>query len=83
MFGKPAYVFKDGELVARDGAIVKVTWGNTHVVKPQYDAAIERRIEPYFERYHTMRMGNFKISDDEMCECGHGSRLIHHNCRKQ
>jgi formylmethanofuran dehydrogenase subunit A len=81
MFSKPAYVFKDGELVARDGAIVKVTWGNTHVVKPRYDAAIEKQIEPYFERYHTMRMGNFKISDDEMCECGHGSTLVRHACR--
>jgi formylmethanofuran dehydrogenase subunit A len=82
MFEKPAYVFKDGELVARDGAIVKVTWGNTHVVKPDYDAAIEKQLEPYFERFHTMRMGNFKISDDEMCECGHGSKLVRHECRK-
>jgi formylmethanofuran dehydrogenase subunit A len=82
MFAKPAYVFKDGELVARDGAIVKVTWGNTHVVKPPYDAAIERPLASYFERFHTMRMSNFKIGDDEMCECGHGSKLVHHECRK-
>ncbi len=81
MFAKPAYVFKDGELVARDGAIVKVTWGNTHVVKPDYDAAIENELAPYFERYHTMRIGNFKIAADEMCECGHGSKLIRHECR--
>jgi formylmethanofuran dehydrogenase subunit A len=82
MFAKPAYVFKDGELVARDGAIVKVTWGNTHVVKPPYDAAIERPLASYFERFHTMRMSNFKIGDDEMCECGHGSKLVRHECRK-
>jgi formylmethanofuran dehydrogenase subunit A len=81
MFAKPAYVFKDGELVARDGAIVKVTWGNTHVVKPPYDAAIERPLASYFERFHTMRMSNFKIGDDEMCECGHGSKLLRHTCR--
>ena len=43
MFAKPAYVFKDGELVARDGAIVKVTWGATHVVKPEFDAASSAR----------------------------------------
>jgi formylmethanofuran dehydrogenase subunit A len=82
MFAKPAYVFKDGELVARDGAIVKVTWGSTHVVKPPYDAAIERPLASYFERFHTMRMSNFKIGDDEMCECGHGSKLVRHECRK-
>jgi len=83
MFAKPAFVFKDGALVARDGMIAHVTWGNTHVVKPHYDAAIEKSLGAYFDRYHTMRMGNFKISDDEMCECGHGSKLVRHECRKQ
>jgi formylmethanofuran dehydrogenase subunit A len=29
-----------------------------------------------------MRMSNFKIGDDEMCECGHGSKLVRHECRK-
>src|SRR6185436_20372222 len=36
MFSAPEYVFKDGELVARDGAIVKVTRGATHVVRPDF-----------------------------------------------
>jgi len=82
MFARPEYVFKDGELVVRDGAVVKVVWGNTHVVKPEFDRGIERKLAPYFERYQTLRMDNFKISDDEMCECGHGSRLLPHPCRK-
>ena len=42
-------------------------------------AAIEHELAPYFERYHTMRIDNFKIGDDEMCECGHGSKLIRHD----
>ena len=44
MFAKPAYVFKDGELVARDGKIVKEKWGNTHVVKPEFDRGIEKAL---------------------------------------
>lgn len=86
MFAKPDYVFKDGTLVAREGKIVEVVWGNTHVVKPDYDASIETIIEPHFKRFRTQRMGNFKISNDEMCECGHGSKLHVHDCthgRKQ
>jgi formylmethanofuran dehydrogenase subunit A len=82
MFAKPDYVFKDGELVAQNGKVVKVTWGNTHVVKPEYDQSIEKQLKSYFERYQTIRMDNFKISDDEMYECGHGSKLITHACRK-
>ena len=83
MFEKPELVFKDGELVVRDGRIVKVVRGNTHAVKPEFDRSIEKKIEPYFQRYHSVRMNNFKISDDELCECGGGSKLIAHACKKR
>jgi formylmethanofuran dehydrogenase subunit A len=82
MFAKPTHVFKDGELVAKDGKIVKVTRGNTHVVKPEFDRAIEKELEKYFDRYQTMRVGNFKIDDDEMGEIGQGSRLHVHECAR-
>ena len=77
MFTKPDYVFKDGELVVRDGEVVKVTWGTTHIVKPEYDLAIEKDLKPYFDQYLTMKMGNFKISDDEISEDGRGSLTTH------
>ncbi|HMK14625.1 MAG TPA: formylmethanofuran dehydrogenase subunit A [Burkholderiales bacterium] len=83
MFAKPDYVFKDGELVAQNGKIVKVTWGNTHVVKPEYDQSIEKQLKPYFERYQTIRMDNFIISNDEMHEFGHGNKLLLHPCRRR
>ncbi|MDQ3259666.1 MAG: amidohydrolase family protein, partial [Pseudomonadota bacterium] len=82
MFAKPTHVFKDGELVAKDGKIVKVTRGNTHVVKPQFDRVIEKEIKSYFDRYLTMRMDSFKIDDDEMSEIGRGSKLYVHECRR-
>ena len=77
MFSKPDYVFKDGELVVKDGEVVKVTWGTTHIVKPDYDLSIERDLQHYFDRYLTMKLGNFKISDDEITEDGRGSLSVH------
>ncbi|NJA07366.1 formylmethanofuran dehydrogenase subunit A [Methylococcaceae bacterium WWC4] len=77
MFTKPDYVFKDGELVIRDGQVVKVTWGTTHIVKPEYDLSIENELKPYFDKYLTMKLGNFKISDDEISEDGRGSLTAH------
>jgi formylmethanofuran dehydrogenase subunit A len=82
MFATPRYVFKDGERVVEEGKIVKVTCGNTHVVRPDFDPGIERRLAPYFERYQTMRLENYKIDDEEMHAFGNGSRLIEHACRK-
>jgi formylmethanofuran dehydrogenase subunit A len=81
MFARPALVFKDGVLVARDGAIVSVTRGATHVVKPAYDRSIESTLGPYFERYRGMKLGNVPIDEEELRDCG-SSHLIVHACRE-
>jgi formylmethanofuran dehydrogenase subunit A len=80
MFAKPEYVFKEGELVVRNGQIVKLTQGATQVVRPDYDRAIEQVLEPYFDRFHTVQMENFKLQDEEILDQGHG-RIVVHPCR--
>jgi len=82
MFQAPEYVFKDGEVVARDGRIVKVVRGATHVVRPEFDRGIEKRLREYFDRFHTMRFDNFPISTDELVECGSRETLVH-DCQRQ
>ncbi len=77
MFTKPDYVFKDGDLVVKDGEVIHVKWGTTHVVRPDFDSSIEKDLKHYFDRYLTMKMGNFKISDDEITEDGRGSITVH------
>ena len=77
MFAKPDYVFKDGELVVCNGQVVKVTWGSTHTVKPEFDrSGIEKDLKQYFDRYHTMNMENFKIADDEIADGGRGKIIV-------
>ena len=66
MFTKPDYVFKDGELVVKDGKVVKVTWGKTHTAKPNFDIGVEKGLKNYFSKYHTIQLDNFKLSDDEL-----------------
>ena len=77
MFAKPDLVFKDGELVVKDGKVVKVVWGATHTVKPAFDAGVERDIKQYFDRYHTIQMHNFKISNDQIAEDGRNHVINH------
>jgi formylmethanofuran dehydrogenase subunit A len=81
MFSAPAYVFKDGELVARQGRIVRIVSGGTHVVRPHFDRRIEGPLQEHFERFHTMRLKNFPISDDEMLECG-SRTIFEHPCQE-
>ena len=68
MFANPTYVIKDGSVVVKNGEIKKYTWGKTQVVKPEYDPAIEKKLKKYFDKYHTIALPNYTISNDEMSE---------------
>ncbi|MCZ6525835.1 MAG: formylmethanofuran dehydrogenase subunit A [Gammaproteobacteria bacterium] len=70
MFERPEYVFKSGQLIVRKGKIQQTPSGITHTVKPEFDRGIERRLKKYFDRYLTVSLGNFKISDDELRSYG-------------
>jgi formylmethanofuran dehydrogenase subunit A len=82
MFSAPEYVFKDGEVVVRNGKVVQVTWGRYHAVQPEYDHGIERRLKDYFDRYQTMRADHLRITPDEMHAFGHGADVVTHPCRR-
>ncbi len=74
MFTTPLFVFKNGELIVRNGRIVKVVTGATHVVRPEYDRKrAEKPLKDYFDSYHTVQMENFRLHDDEIITagCGH------------
>jgi formylmethanofuran dehydrogenase subunit A len=77
MFSRPDYVFKDGKLVARDGKLVDIAWGATHVARPTFDRGIERSLRDHFERYYTVRLDNFAVADGEIEDVGQG-RLVKH-----
>jgi len=81
MFSKPDYVFKDGELVVKDGKVIKVTWGATHTAKPAFDSGVEHDLRDYFEKYQTVQLDNLKISDDEIADNGHGCVINHTNLK--
>jgi formylmethanofuran dehydrogenase subunit A len=76
MFATPELVFKNGELIVRDGKVVKVVNGATHVARPDYDRSIEKPLKDYFSRYHTMQMENFKLADWEVLDGGRGSIVV-------
>ena len=66
MFAHPSIVIKDGIVVVENGKIKKYIWGKTQTVKPEHDKSIEKNLGRFFEKYHTMKLDNYIISDDEM-----------------
>jgi formylmethanofuran dehydrogenase subunit A len=52
MFRAASLVFKDGELVVRDGTVTQYRWGRALTVAPGHDRTIERRMQDYYsDRY--------------------------------
>jgi formylmethanofuran dehydrogenase subunit A len=80
MFTAPAYVFKDGKLVARDGRITAVPTGGTHFVEPDYDRGIESYVAQYSREHLALDFRNAAISHDELCSCCNGGRLLKTGC---
>jgi formylmethanofuran dehydrogenase subunit A len=76
MFAKPEYVFKEGELVVRNGKVVKVVQGATHVARPAYDRSIEKPLKDYFDRYQTIALENFKLGDEEIVRGDNGAIIV-------
>jgi formylmethanofuran dehydrogenase subunit A len=80
MFSRPHLVLKDGRPVVQDGRIVDTPAGIVHRVAPDFDPAIERRLKSWFNRHQTVRLGNFRLGDDELL--GYGRAAIRtHPCR--
>jgi formylmethanofuran dehydrogenase subunit A len=61
MFRHAHLVFKDGDLVVRDGAISHYRWGKALKVNPGYDKAINRRLGAYYERHYGVSHNMFAV----------------------
>ena len=79
MFATPAYVFKDGAEVARAGAVVAAPASRTHVVRPDFDRAIEHTIRRFFDDHMTVGFDHFALSARELADAG--VVLVEHPCR--
>jgi formylmethanofuran dehydrogenase subunit A len=56
-------VFKDGDLVVRDGRVSHYRWGKALKVNPGYDQAIDRRLATYYDRHFGTSRDLFAIKE--------------------
>jgi formylmethanofuran dehydrogenase subunit A len=77
MFAAPELVFKGGTLVVKNGQIVQVVKGATHVARPAYDPGIEDHIAAYFDQFHTLSIDSFTVTDNEIVGRDGGAIVVH------
>lgn len=63
MFRRTAYVFKDGELVVRDGEAQRFTRGKTLFVRPDYNSQMSTRLDAYYEESYGLGRQMFCVED--------------------
>ncbi len=63
MFAAAAYVFKDGEMVVKDGEITTLRWGKTLRIAPEPDKAMIRHMETYHQERYGLSLDWFVFPD--------------------
>ncbi|MCI0735441.1 MAG: formylmethanofuran dehydrogenase subunit A, partial [Beijerinckiaceae bacterium] len=63
MFRFAHLVFKDGDLVVRDGRVTHYRWGKALKVNPGYDKAIDRRLADYYDRHFGNSRALFAVKE--------------------
>jgi len=66
MFRAAAYVFKDGEVVVRDGHITYCRFGRALTVKPERDRATERRMRTYYEERYGLALDLLHVPEQAL-----------------
>jgi len=67
-FSRALYTIKNGEIVVKEGEIVKEFFGETIAIKfkERPDKEVMRDIESKFQQYYTVNLSNFVIEDEEI-----------------
>ena len=70
MFSAARLVFKDGELMVRDGTALGYRWGKTLHLRPGYDSAIRRRVQAHLDRSYALPLDSFAVPAELMGRSG-------------
>jgi formylmethanofuran dehydrogenase subunit A len=65
MFRRAEKVFKNGLVVLDKGAILNSQAGHTVALNVGYDHGIETHIQRYFDRFYSLRLSNYGVSDED------------------
>jgi len=80
MFENPFLVFKDGQIIVKNGTIKKVINGKLYIAEAEYDQSIKKEISIYFEKYIGRKMSSFEIQNQELWD--HGLELEQIRCSR-
>jgi formylmethanofuran dehydrogenase subunit A len=66
MFRAAHLLFKDGDLVVRDGEVSHYRWGRTLDARPNFDSAMARRLDAYYDEVYRAPRELFTVHADAL-----------------
>ncbi|TFF27780.1 formylmethanofuran dehydrogenase subunit A [Jiella endophytica] len=63
MFARAAYVLKDGDVVVKDGTVVKRRFGRALTLRPEPDKAMKTRLDRYFDDRYGLKSRWFEVPE--------------------
>lgn len=63
MFSDVALLFKSGQLVVKDGAVINRLSGMAQTISPVYDSHITRTVQNYFDRFYSLKLSNYAVQE--------------------
>lgn len=78
MFTEAHLVFKNGELVVKNGVVQQRLHGRTQTIQAQFDPQIKRDIQAYYDRFYNLSLDNFAVSEVGFDQTD-GERFVMHN----
>ncbi|MDI1294195.1 MAG: hypothetical protein PSV18_15860 [Methylobacter sp.] len=79
MFTDANWVFKNGDLVVKNGLVQQRLHGRTQTIQAQFDFRIRREIQAYYDRFYNLSLDNFAVGDVSFNQTD-GERFVMHNC---
>lgn len=79
MFTDAYLVFKNGELVVKNGVIQQRLHGCTQTIQAQFDPHIKRDIQAYYNRFYNLSLDNFAVGDVGFNQTD-SERFVLHDC---
>jgi formylmethanofuran dehydrogenase subunit A len=63
MFRAAARVYKDGELVVREGAVTQISYGRALNVTPAVEASMQRRMTDYYDARYGLKSDFMRVPE--------------------
>ncbi|MDO9161908.1 MAG: formylmethanofuran dehydrogenase subunit A [Methylococcaceae bacterium] len=79
MFTHAHMVFKNGELVVKNGVVQLRLHGCTQTIQAQFDPHIKRDVQAYYNRFYNLSLDNFAVGDVSFNQTD-GERFMMHKC---